>query len=41
MSLVHKASLVEASYHSKEILQLLDLDINRALIGKSFYQSLL
>ncbi|KAF9793449.1 hypothetical protein BJ322DRAFT_129376 [Thelephora terrestris] len=32
MNPVHNASLVEASYHSKEVLQLLDLDINRTLI---------
>ncbi|KAF9647819.1 hypothetical protein BDM02DRAFT_2497184 [Thelephora ganbajun] len=32
MSPIHSASLVEASYHSKEVLQLLDLDINRTLI---------
>ena len=41
MGPVHKASLVEASRHSKEILRLLDLDINRTLIGKSFYPLLL
>lgn len=32
MSPVHNASLIDASYHSKEVLQLLDLDINRTLI---------
>ena len=41
MSSVHKASLIEASYHSKEVLQLLDLDINRPLLGKPFYQTTL
>ena len=41
MSPVHKASLIEASYHSKEVLQLLDLDVNRTLIGKFFYQTTL
>ena len=35
MNLIHKASLIETSYHSKEVLQLLDLDITRTLIGKS------
>ena len=39
MSPIHKASLIEASYHSKEVLQLLDLDINRTLIGKSLIQN--
>lgn len=32
MSPVHNASLIDASYHSKEVLQLLDLEINRSLI---------
>ena len=41
MSPVHKASLIDASYHSREVLQLLDLDINRTLIGKFFYQAIL
>lgn len=39
MSPIHKASLIEASFHSKEVLQLLDLDINRALVGEFFYLS--
>jgi hypothetical protein len=41
MSPVHNASLIEVSHHSKEVLQLLDLGINRTLIGKSFYQTTL
>ena len=41
MSPVHKASLIDASCHSREVLQLLDLDINRTLIGKSFNQAIL
>ena len=41
MSPIHKASLIEASCHSKEVLQLLDLDINRTLIGEPFYQTVL
>ena len=39
MSPVHNASLIEASYHSKEVLRLLDLDINRTLIGKPLNQA--
>jgi hypothetical protein len=35
MNPIHKASLIATSYHSKEVLQLLDLDITRTLIGKS------
>jgi len=35
MSPIHKASLIEASYHSKEVLELLDLDISRTLVGES------
>ena len=41
MSPVHKASLIEVSYHSKEVLQLLDLDVNRTLVGELSYQTIL
>lgn len=39
MGPVYNASLIEASYHSKEVFQLLDLKVNRTLISESFYQA--